>query len=99
MCDTVLKRKRDFTSDDVQKLYDWVHGDGSAFSARIFDLIGKADAANRVKIWREWTGLYNVWNYWFRHGDPDHVFRNHSIGKFAGEGVNYLSKQLKKEDK
>lgn len=52
------------TPQSIKDLWYWQMNRGDSFNCQIFELLGKADQENRIKIFMAWPELYQAWHAW-----------------------------------
>jgi surfactin synthase thioesterase subunit len=52
------------TPQAVLDLWHWQKDKGDSFNCRIFELMGKADRENRLKLLHGWPDLFAAWCAW-----------------------------------
>lgn len=66
----------------IKELYFWQYSsDPSWFTAKLFDLIAKADPLNRFKLAEVFPAEVKAWMMWQESPNEEEFFRSHGIGK------------------
>lgn len=59
-----------------RELYFWQHGTASGFHTSLFDLIGRADMNNRMKIAKGFPHEVQAYAAWELSKDPEQFFKD-----------------------
>jgi hypothetical protein len=58
----------------VEHLFHWQHSNSDSFSAKLFELIMKADSTNRNRLALAFPHHFAAWHAWWLSDDSDRYF-------------------------
>ncbi len=71
----------DTMEDAIRELYFYKKGTAGGFATQLFDLIGKADVYNRVKIARGFPEVIKAYLEWQSSPNEAEFFKSYGLGE------------------
>lgn len=88
-----MPRWKEGTPEAVMKLWEWQHGGATHFTAKLFELLGKADPENLDRLALGFPQEVWTWQRWRGSENPETFFEQFFEGPGGAANIEPLTER------